>query len=174
MFRVVEDKLGPVVQKVAADSKEKAIVLERDATKCNAAENNKEITIVDGKVGISVSSDTHWPRRGGGGKKYVSPSGLTYMLGSHTGMIVGSHVCSQDCRTCHYFGKKMKDGKTKPGETVRAHRCPRNFSKTKSPKTMETASTVIMVRGIFDSVHQTFVEHLCIDDDTTMMSHLRR
>eukprot|EP00978_Attheya_sp_CCMP212_P012675 scaffold31701_cov20-Attheya_sp.AAC.1 len=39
---------------------------------------------------------------------------------------------------------------------------------------METASTVIMVKGIFDSIHQTFVEYLCIDEDTTMMSHLRR
>eukprot|EP00978_Attheya_sp_CCMP212_P000177 scaffold315_cov32-Attheya_sp.AAC.1 len=110
----IEDKLGPVVQKVAADSKEKGIELEREATKHNAAENNKNVTIVEGRVGITVSSDTHWPRRGGGGKKYVSPSGLTYMIGSLTGMIIGSHVCSQDCRTCHYFEKKLKAGKTKP------------------------------------------------------------
>jgi hypothetical protein len=44
--------------------------------------------------------------------------------------------------------------------------------KTKSPKTMETFSTVIMFRGIFDSVHQTFVKYLCIDDDTIMMLQL--
>eukprot|EP00978_Attheya_sp_CCMP212_P013485 scaffold33915_cov72-Attheya_sp.AAC.1 len=167
----VEDTLGPVVQKVAADSKEKGIELEREATKRKATENNKNVSIVDRRVGLIVSSDTHWPRRGGGGEKYLSPSGLTYMIGSLTGMIFGSHVCSQDCRTCHYFEKKLKAGKTKPGETVRAHRCPRFFSKTKSPKTMETTLTVIMVKGIFDSIHQKFVEYRCMDDDTTMMSH---
>eukprot|EP00978_Attheya_sp_CCMP212_P021465 scaffold62688_cov40-Attheya_sp.AAC.2 len=174
MFRVIEDKLGPVLQKIASDSKEKGIELEREATKRNATKNNIKLTVIDGKVGISVASDTHWPRRGGGGKKYVSPSGLTYMLGSLTGMIIASHVCSQDCRVCHYFEKKKKDGKTEPDETVRAHRCPRNFVKSKSPKTMETASTVIMVKGIFDCVHEAFIEFLCIDDDTAMMSHLRR
>eukprot|EP00978_Attheya_sp_CCMP212_P041969 scaffold248290_cov30-Attheya_sp.AAC.1 len=72
MFRLVEDKLGPVVQKVAADSKEKGIELEREATKRKATENNKNVTIVDGRVGIIVSSDTHWPCHGGG-KKYVCP-----------------------------------------------------------------------------------------------------
>jgi hypothetical protein len=73
MFRVVEDKLGPVIQKVSADSKEKAIVLERDATKRNAAENNKDATVYDEKIGISVSSDTRWPHRGGGGQEVRFP-----------------------------------------------------------------------------------------------------
>ena len=98
------------------------------------------------------------------------------MLGLLTGMIIASHVCSQDCRVCKYFENKKKAGKTTgPNETVRAHRgCPRNFAKSKSPKTMETASTVLMVKGIYDSDHSAFIEHLCIDDDTAMMSHLRR
>jgi len=38
---------------------------------------------------------------------------------------------------------------------------------------METASTVIMVKDVFDSDADVFVEFICIDDDTTMMSHLR-
>jgi hypothetical protein len=108
LFLVVEDKLGPVVQKVSADLKRKGIELEREATKRNAVENNKNVTIVEGRVDIlTVLSDTHWPRRGDG-KKYVSPSGLTYMIGSLTGKIIGSHVCSQDCHTCHYFEKKLR------------------------------------------------------------------
>ena len=92
-----------------------------------------------------MASDTHWPRRGGGGKKYVSPSGLTYMVGSLSGMIIASHICSQDCRLCFNYEKKRKDGKLKPGEEVKSHRCPRNFAKTKSPKKMETTSTALMV-----------------------------
>eukprot|EP00978_Attheya_sp_CCMP212_P044525 scaffold313226_cov24-Attheya_sp.AAC.1 len=38
---------------------------------------------------------------------------------------------------------------------------------------METASTVIMVKDVFNSEADVFVEFICIDDDTTMMSHLR-
>eukprot|EP00978_Attheya_sp_CCMP212_P028738 scaffold100091_cov24-Attheya_sp.AAC.1 len=146
---------------------------EHEATKRNAAVNGHTVTGVDGKAGISVASDTHWPHHGGGGKKYVSLSGLTYMIGSLSGMIVVSHVCSQDCRVCLYFEKKRKKATLKTGKTVRPHRCPQNFSKTKSPKTMETASTVIMVKGIYDSAAGVFVEYICIDNDTSMMSHLR-
>lgn len=174
MFRVVEDKLGPVIGKIAANSKQKGIRLEKEVTKNNAAINGSNCTVVNEKVGICIASDTHWPRRGGGGKKYVSPSGLTYMIGSLSGMIVASHVCSQDCRVCLFFENKRKKGNLEPGETVRPHRCPRNFPKSKSPKTMETASTVIMVKDVFDSDADVFVEFICIDDDTTMMSHLRR
>jgi hypothetical protein len=174
MFRVVEDKLGPVLCDIALKSKEDALKLEKEATMRHAAVNATEYTIVDGKVGICVASDTHWPRRGGGGKKYVSPSGLTYMIGSLTGMIVASHVCSQDCRICTNFEKKRKAGKLEPDARVHTHRCPRNYPKSKSPKTMETASTVIMVTSVFNSDADVFVEYICIDDDTTMMSHLRR
>jgi hypothetical protein len=39
---------------------------------------------------------------------------------------------------------------------------------------METALTVIMVKGIFYSVHQTFVKYIFIDNDPTMMLHLRQ
>jgi hypothetical protein len=92
--------------------------------------------VIDRKVGISVVSDTHWPHHGGGRKKEISPSGLTYMLGFLlTRMIIASHVCSQDYCVCKYFENKKKAGKTVgPDETVRAHQCPRNFAKSKSPK----------------------------------------
>jgi hypothetical protein len=39
---------------------------------------------------------------------------------------------------------------------------------------METYSTVLMVKGIFESIQNVFVEYICIDDDTCMMAHLRR
>jgi hypothetical protein len=173
MFRVLEDKLGPVLEHVSVNSMQKGLTVESEATKRNAAINGNDVTTLNGKVGISVASDTHWPRRGGGGKKYVSPSGLTYMIGCLSGMIVACHICSQDCRICCYFEKKRKEGNLEPDETVRPHRCPRNFPKTKSPKTMETYSTVLMVKGIFNSIANVFVEYICIDDDTCMMSHLR-
>ena len=174
MFRVIEDKLGPVIEKISSDSMLNALEIEKEMTKRNAEDNGKNVTVVDGKVGVSVASDTHWPRRGGGGKKYVSPSGLTYMMGCLSGMIVASHVCSQDCRVCHNFEKKKKAGKTQEGEHVRGHRCPKNFAKSKSPKTMETFSTALMVQAVFDSLADVFVEFICIDDDTAMMAHLRR
>ena len=174
MFRVVEEKLGAALGKVASKSKLTALEVEREATKQSAIEFGKDVRVIEGKVGICVASDTHWPRRGGGGKKYVSPSGLTYMVGSLSGMIIASHICSQDCRLCFNYEKKRKDGKLKPGEEVKSHRCPRNFAKTKSPKKMETASTALMVTSVFDSDAGVFVEYICIDDDTSMMSHLRR
>eukprot|EP00978_Attheya_sp_CCMP212_P007112 scaffold16571_cov76-Attheya_sp.AAC.3 len=78
MFRVVEDKLGPVIGKIAANSKQKGIHLEKEITKNSAAINGSNCTVVNEKVGICVASDTHWPRHhGSGGKKYVSPSSLT-------------------------------------------------------------------------------------------------
>jgi hypothetical protein len=174
MFRAVENKLGPVLESVSVNSMQKGLAVEREATKRNAAKNGNDITTIDGKVGISVASDTHWPRRGGGGKKYVSPSGLTYMIGCLSGMIVACHICSQDCRVCSYFERKKKESNLESDATVRPHRCPRNFPKSKSPKTMETYSTVLMVKGIFESISNVFVEYICIDDDTCMMAHLRR
>ena len=44
-----------------------ALEIEKEMTKRNAEDNGKNVTVVDGKVGVSVASDTHWPRRGGGG-----------------------------------------------------------------------------------------------------------
>ena len=108
MFRVVENQLGPVLESVSVNSMQKGLAVEREATKRNAAINGNDITTIDGKVGISVASDTHWPRRGGGGKKYVSPSGLTYMIGCLSGMIVACHICSQDCRVCSYFEREKR------------------------------------------------------------------
>jgi hypothetical protein len=97
------------------------------------------------------------------------------MIACLSGMIVASHVCSQDCRVCHNFEKKQKGGKTQEGEHVRGHRCPKIFAKSISPKTMETLLTALMVQVlVFDSLAGVFVEFICIDDDTAMMAHLRR
>jgi hypothetical protein len=73
------------------------------------SEGNGETILRDkfGSVGIGVSSDTHWPRRGGG-KKYVSPSGLIYMFGLATKKIVAAHAYSNSCRVCLYASKNQK------------------------------------------------------------------
>eukprot|EP00978_Attheya_sp_CCMP212_P009463 scaffold22360_cov33-Attheya_sp.AAC.1 len=55
----------------------KALEVERETTKHNANKCGTDFRVLGGKVGICVASDTHWPRHGGGGKKYVSPSCLT-------------------------------------------------------------------------------------------------
>ena len=56
------------------NSMQKGLTVESEATKRNAAINGNAVTTLNGKVGISVASDTHWPRRGSGGKKDVSPA----------------------------------------------------------------------------------------------------
>jgi hypothetical protein len=57
MFRVIEDKLGPMIEKISPDSMLNALEIEKAMTK----RKNKVTVVDDGtKVGVvSVASNTH-------------------------------------------------------------------------------------------------------------------
>lgn len=164
MFRKCEDLLGPFLQEVAQQSMEEGQKSERNAE----ISNTMDEPIVDGngRVGISVGCDMHWPRRSGGGKKYVSPSGCSYMMVSKTAYILGFVVFANSCRTCLYHERKSKEVGAATGP-VQPHRCPKNYPPSKSPKTMEAAATLQLITEISRGEGGIFVRELVIDDDTS-------
>ena len=111
-----------------------------------------------GQVGLTVSFDMAWQKRGSG-SRYDSLSGHGIMIGCRTKKVIGIIVYAMKCTKCHASHKNCSP--------VEEHDCPLNY--VGSSKGMEATSALEMVTVIFTEHNgHIFVFAVVSDDDSTM------
>ena len=115
-------------------------------------------------VGIAVSMDGAWQRRAIGLSGGNSLSGHNMAIGCHTGKILNSVVYSKSCITCNRYTQRNMP---KP-----QHRCPKNFDKGLSSKSMEPKASVQHKLDIDRGDGKAYINTLLTDDDSTVRANM--
>lgn len=121
VFKSTEEEYGRAVQDVAQESMDDAVELERMATIWKRQEDGEEPFDENGRVGIDISFDGHWPKAGNR-RNFNSPASGGYGIGTMTKLIVAAHICCQVCRIHTFYHRKKRAGRLKEGEEPRRHR----------------------------------------------------
>jgi hypothetical protein len=116
------------------------------------------------RVGIGVSMDGAWQRRAIGLGSGNSHSGHNMAVGCHTGKIINLVVYSKSCITCNRYKKKNLP---RP-----QHRCPKNFDRRQSSKSMEPKASVQHKLDIDRGESKAYIHTLLTDDDSTVRSNM--
>lgn len=112
-------------------------------------------------VDLVVSADMGWQKRSSG-RKYDSPSGHMFLVGSATGKIVAFDLKCVNCATCL---RAQKDNKI-----PRAHHCPKNFDgHAKAMEATTAAELIVHISNQFNG--KARVSTVISDDDSSMRSH---
>lgn len=163
MFCHVEDHLSSALKIIADQSVDEAHMAECLMTLHYYEDKGKELPCdADGNIGIDDSYDMYLPHHGSSGRKYISKSGCASLFALLSVYIIGRHVFFQSCCRCDEFDAAIADGQANEGDNVLEHCCPRNFPKTKSLQTMETAAAVIMTKVLHDCGFGVFCTELSL------------
>jgi hypothetical protein len=107
--------------------------------------------VLNGRTGLSVSSDARWDKRGSG-RRYDSLSGCSVMLGNRTKLVIAVEAMSQVCSKCRQ-GQQHEDSL-----------CPKNYDG--SSKGMEAEGAARIARRLFEN-YEVFIEEYVSDDDSS-------
>ena len=112
-------------------------------------------------VELTVATDMGWQKRSSG-RRYDSPSGHMFFVGSETNKILEYGLKCVSCDIC--------DTANRLGIPVKSHKCYKNFDG--HAKSMESMTTASLVTRIFDTFQGLAkVTTIVADDDSTMRSH---
>ena len=112
-------------------------------------------------VELTVATDMGWQKRSSG-RRYDSPSGHMFFVGSETNKILDYELKCVSCNICD-IAKRM-------GSPVKDHECYKNFGG--HAKAMEASSTASLVTRIFDQFNGLAkITTIVADDDSSMRSH---
>ena len=112
-------------------------------------------------VELTVATDMGWQKRSSG-RRYDSPSGHMFFVGSETNKILDYDLKCVSCNICD-TAKRM-------GSPVKVHKCYKNFDG--HAKAMEAISTASLVTRIFDKFDGLAkITTIVADDDSSMRSH---
>lgn len=121
VFKSTEEEYGRAVQDNAQQSMDDAVELEKMATIWKRQEDGESPFDRNGRVGIDISFDGHWPKAGNR-RSFNSPASGGYGIGTMTRLIVAAHICCQVCRIHTFYHRKKRAGNLKEGEQPRRHR----------------------------------------------------
>jgi hypothetical protein len=117
-------------------------------------------------TGCTFTFDGAWNKRAIGHSAGHSPTSHHMAIGARSGLICNVVIYSQRCRRCE---KADHDGVDPP-----RHRCPKNFSKAKSSKSMEPSGAVQNVIDIFvKSEGKVYVYQIVTDDDSSVRANTK-
>jgi predicted RNA binding protein with dsRBD fold (UPF0201 family) len=153
-FKSREREVGKAVEDLAQKSCKTNIEREKDM-----AEENGEVADENGLVGIPVSYDMGWQKRG---KGHNSMTGQGVAMGLATGNVLAYATKCKSCRVCDHAKKK--------GKQPRRHDCRKNH--VGSSKAMEPA----VACELWNSTPKEKVKFSIYvgDDDTTTLCHLNQ
>ena len=115
-------------------------------------------------IKMSAGLDMGWQKRSSG-RKYDSPSGHMFMIGTHTNKVIDYMVMSINCAIC-----KLNEKRVLKGEPAKEHTCFKNFDL--HSKAMEACAARLLVINMFtDHKGVLYYEDLCADDDSSMKSY---
>jgi hypothetical protein len=153
-FKSREREVGKSVEVVAQASCRESMEKEKDMAKLNG-----ETTDENGLIGIPVSYDMGWQKRG---KGHNSLTGQGLAMGLATGNVLGYAVKCKYCRVCDHARKN--------GKELRLHDCRKNH--IRSSKAMEPA----VACELWNSAPKDNMKYNIYvgDDDTTKLCHLNQ
>ena len=115
-------------------------------------------------IKLAGSVDMGWQKRSSG-RKYDSPSGHMFLVGSETGEIISYTCMSLNCRQCLINKKNRKLNKPE-----KEHECFKNFDG--HSKAMEATSARKLITEICQNSHGVlYMDYICADDDSTMKKY---
>ena len=116
----------------------------------------------NGRLGLFASWDMGWQRRSSG-RAYNSLSGIGFLLGGMTNLIMSLAVFSKLCVTC--------DVDVRLGRTKTPHWCPKNHYK--SSRGMEALGGLQCVLDVYKQNDGAYICGICTDDDAPTCAILR-
>ena len=116
------------------------------------------------KIRLCGAVDMGWQKRSSG-RKYDSPSGHMFLVGSETGKVISYTYMSLNCRQC-LINRKNKE-KNKP---EKEHTCFKNFEgHSKAMEATSARKLIIDLKQQNDGM--LYMHNLCADDDSTMKKY---
>ena len=153
-FKARERETGKAVEHVAQASCKENMQIERDNALSSGAASDK-----DGLVGIPVSYDMGWQKRG---KGHNSLTGQGAAIGLHTAKVLGYGTRCKLCQTCQNAKKK--------GTDAQLHDCRNNHTGLSKAMEPNVACALCSAASEQNVKFSTFVG----DDDTTTLRHLHQ
>ena len=134
-----------------------ALLLQPPQQESTTTHNAQTVDPVD----LIVSADMGWQKRSSG-RKYDSPSGHMFLVGSSTNNIIDYEIKCVSCAICNSAKRR--------GQDPRPHHCQKNFDG--HAKAMEATSAAELITRISNKFHgKARVSTVISDDDSSMRAH---
>eukprot|EP00957_Ditylum_brightwellii_P135951 10368579-Ditylum_brightwellii.AAC.1 len=90
-------------------------------------------------------------------------------------LLIGAKIYSKLCHLCFELTKKQLQNPLVWGnKMVKKHRCPKNFTKTCSSKSMESLGGAGIVQQLITRGNNIFLHEIVINDDAATMKAIQR